>query len=144
MGTCLVSNSLAVLTLYSPAFFSQQVQISFRKFTNKKKTSMEQTFTPAARAKVEVTHPLMEKLAQKGDNELRQKLQLLRNTQGIGAALHLQMAAQHFSQPLRHPCMSQQAFPAARDVILGKDIEIDFEDFLSPEAYREVSTNKTE
>merc|ERR1711879_32287 len=111
MGTCLISNSLAVLTLYSPIFFLSKFKF-LSENSQTKKTSMEQTFTPAARAKVEVTHPLMEKLAQKGDNELRQKLQLLRNTQGIGAALHLQMAAQHFSQPLRHPCMSQQAFPA--------------------------------
>merc|ERR1739848_914275 len=113
---------------------------TYRKFKNTH--NMEQTFTPSARAKVEVTHPLMESLAQKNDNELRQKLQLLKNTQGIGAALHLQMSAQHFNQNLRHPCMSQQAFPAARDVILGKDIELDFEDYLSPQAYREVSEVK--
>jgi len=102
------------------------------------------TFTPVARSKMEIVHPLVEKLENKGDNELRQKLQLLKNTQGIGAALHLQMAAQHFSQPIRHPCMSQQSFHAGRDVILGKDIEIDFEDYLSPQAYREVSSHKTE
>jgi len=100
------------------------------------------SFTPVAKAKVENIHPLIEKLENKGDNELRQKLQLLKNTQGIGAALHLQMSAQHFNQNLRHPCMSQQAFPAARDVILGKDIELDFEDYLSPQAYREVSEVK--
>merc|ERR1712046_247604 len=107
-----------------------------------KNNNIMDSFTPVAKAKVENIHPLIEKLENKGDNELRQKLQLLKNTQGIGAALHLQMSAQHFSQNLRHPCMSQQAFPAARDVILGKDIELDFEDYLSPQAYREVSEVK--
>ena len=100
------------------------------------------SFTPVAKAKVENIHPLIEKLENKGDNELRQKLKLLKDTQGIGAALHLQMSVQHFSQNLRHPCMSQKAIPAARDVILGKDIELDFEDYLSPQAYREVSEVK--
>merc|ERR1712071_436677 len=41
------------------------------------------TFTPVARSKMEIVHPLVEKLENKGDNELRQKLQLLKNTQGI-------------------------------------------------------------
>ena len=102
------------------------------------------TFTPVAASKVEIVHPLIEKLEQKGDNELRQKLQLLKNTQGIGAALHLQMDVQHFSKPLRHPCMANQRFSAGRDVVLGKDIELDFEDYLSPKEWREVSEVKTE
>jgi len=98
-----------------------------------------ETFGQSARQNVEKIHPMVEQLAVKGDNEFRHRLELVRNTQGLGNAIHMQMEAKAFSRPLRHPCMSQQPFHLGRDVVLGKDTEIDFEDYLSPQAYREVS-----
>lgn len=69
-------------------------------------------------------------LFQKFDRELQLNLNMLRNIQGIHAPLRIMMELKSLSNVGRLPFLPSSNL--SRDVILGRDDCIDFDDILNP------------
>ena len=80
-------------------------------------------------------HPLegSEKLFH--DNKLRLEMNMLRNTQGLHAPLKMAMELKAAKKVGRLPFLPSSNLMA--DVLLGRDDQISFEDFLNPVEFRE-------
>lgn len=95
-----------------------------------------------AQEKVQIVHPLINELKNTESNDLQRRFSQIKSTQGMGSALALQLDVQKYSMEMRHPCMSVQKNHLGREVLLGKDIELDFGDYLSLAEDREIDGSR--
>ncbi|XP_033217704.1 proteasome maturation protein [Belonocnema kinseyi] len=89
----------------------------------------------ATRQKLAFSHPLegSEKMYTK--NKERMEMVMLRNAQGLHAPMRLAMEIKATEKVGRLPFLPSSM--AMRDSLLGKDLEIGFEDILNPPEFRE-------
>ncbi|KAK2588221.1 hypothetical protein KPH14_004256 [Odynerus spinipes] len=87
------------------------------------------------RQKIGYSHPLEASELNYKKNQERMNMVLLRNTQGLHAPLRLAMELKASEKIGRLPFLPSSN--VMRDVILGKDEEIGFEDILNTAEFRE-------
>ncbi|XP_012279611.1 proteasome maturation protein [Orussus abietinus] len=89
----------------------------------------------SARAKIGISHPLESSERNYHKNKSRMEMIMLRNTQGLHAPLRLAMELKATEQIGRLPFLPSSG--VMRDVILGRDEQIGFEDILNTAEFRE-------
>lgn len=82
-------------------------------------------------------HPLEASEKNFHDNKLRLEMNMLRNTQGLHAPLKIAMELKAASKIGRLPFLPSSNLMS--DVLLGRDDQISFEDYLNPVDFREES-----
>ncbi|XP_015177479.1 PREDICTED: proteasome maturation protein [Polistes dominula] len=87
------------------------------------------------RQKIGYSHPLEASVLNHKKNEERMNMVLLRNSQGLHAPLRLAMELKAAGKIGRLPFLPSSNI--MRDVILGRDEEIGFEDILNTPEFRE-------
>ncbi|XP_034251082.1 proteasome maturation protein [Thrips palmi] len=80
-------------------------------------------------------HPLEATERSFHDNKLRMEMNMLRNTQGLHAPLKMAMELKAAHKVGRLPFLPSSNLMA--DVLLGRDDQLSFEDFLNPVEFRE-------
>lgn len=80
-------------------------------------------------------HPLEASEKNFHDNKLRMEMNMLRNTQGLHAPLKMAMELKAARKVGRLPFLSSSNLMS--DVLLGRDDQISFDDFLNPVEFRE-------
>ncbi|XP_057340231.1 proteasome maturation protein [Microplitis mediator] len=80
-------------------------------------------------------HPLEASERNFHQTRLQREMNLMRNVQGIHAPIRLAMELKAADQVGRHPFLPSSNI--MRDVLLGRDEEIGFEDVLNPSEFRE-------
>ncbi|XP_012264998.1 proteasome maturation protein [Athalia rosae] len=89
----------------------------------------------ATRASLGFSHPLQASEQSYVQNQLRMDMAMLRNTQGLHAPMRLAMELKSADKIGRLPFLPSSGL--MRDVILGRDEEIGFEDILNTTEFRE-------
>ncbi|XP_063989171.1 proteasome maturation protein [Diachasmimorpha longicaudata] len=90
---------------------------------------------PAAAQKLGTSHPLEASEKNFHQNKLKRDLVMLRNTQGLHAPLRIAMEIKATEKVGRHPFLPSSGL--MRDVLLGRDEDIGFEDVFNTSEFRE-------
>jgi len=96
----------------------------------------------SAAESIQQIHPLVPSLKSQETNDLQRRFNQIKSTQGMGAVLGFQMELQQADLDLTAPVLSIQRKTLGKDVLMGRDIDFDFCDYLSLPQDREVDISK--